>query len=196
MIDSKEFEVALEYDDLKAYEINVCSTFMNFYVDKIIEVLPYDITEHEDFKFEIVDDSIEVVSPQYYNYSTDRCFCLVDTNRKTLKLIKKYTLRLEGVEQYIKDHFTSYDGFISFITNDFNKWKELDIEDYEENMLIALLDMLIALSDEEAFRNITEDTYYDTDKYSYTYAVVYCKKGMPEEDRKTLEQHGIKTKNW
>lgn len=196
LIDSKEFEVALEYDNFDEYKIDVCNAFMRFYVDKLIEVLPYDITEHEDFKFKIIDDSIEVVSPQYYNYSTDRCFCQIETNRKTLKLIKEYTLRLESVEQYIKDHFTSCDGFISFITNDFNEWKELDIEDYEENQLIALLDMLIELSDKEAFWDITEDTFYDIDKYSYTCAIVYCKKNMPEKDRKKLEEHCIKTKDW
>ena len=196
LIDSKEFEVALEYDNFDKYKTDVCNAFMRFYVDKLIEVLPYDITEHEDFKFKIIDDSIEVISPQYYNYSTDRCFCQIETNRKTLKLIKEYTLRLEGVEQYIKDHFTSCDGFISFITNDFNEWKELDIEDYEENQLIALLDMLIELSDKEAFWNITEDTHYDIDKYSYTYAVVYCKKNMPEKDRKKLEEHCIRTEDW
>lgn len=194
MIESKDFEVSLEYVDFDMYMRDVCKTFMDYYVEKLIDVLPIDITNHEDFKFEIIDESIEVVSPKYYNYSTDRCYCKVETNRKTLKLLKEYTLRLEDAEKYIKDHFTSYDGFISFITNDIDKWKNLDIEDYEENMLIALLDMCIALSDYTAFDNIIESTYYDTDKYWYASPIVYCKKGMPEKDREILEKKGFKTK--
>ena len=53
------------------------------------------------------------------------------------------------LQEYIKKHFTSYDGFISFINNDIEYWKNLEIKDYEENMLIALLDMLLTLDDEE-----------------------------------------------
>ena len=193
IIESKDFEVCMEYVDFNKYQIDVCDTFMKHYVEKLIDVLPYDITEHEDFKFDIVDESIEVVSPKYYNYSTDRCYCQVETNRKTLKLLKEYTLKLEDAEKYIKNHFTSYDGFISFITNDINKWKELDIEDYEENMLISLLDMCIALSDCTAFHEIIESTYYDTDKYWYASPIVYCRKGMPETDREILEKKGFKT---
>lgn len=193
MIESKDFEVSLEYADFDMYKIDVCKTFMEYYVEKLIEILPYDITEHEDFKFDIIENSIEVVSPQYYNYSTDRCYCQVETNRKTLKLLKEYTLKLEDAEKYIKDHYTSYDGFISFLPNNIEKWKKLDIEDYEENMLIALLDMCIALTDCTAFDNIIESTFYDTDKYWYASPIVYCKKGMPETDREILEKKGFKT---
>lgn len=60
-------------------------------------------------------------------------------------------------------------------------------------MLIALLDMCIALTDCTAFDNIIESTFYDTDKYWYASPIVYCKKGMPETDREILEKKGFKT---
>ena len=174
---NKEVEVVYEYEneDFSKYKANVCNTFMDYYIEKIIEVLPYEITENENFEFERVDDSIDVVSPKYYNYSTDRCYCNIETNKQTKKKKKKHTLSLIGAEKYIIKHFTSRDGFISFISNDIKYWKSLKIEEYEENHLIALLDMLISLSDEDAFEDITLSTYYDIEKTNYVTVIVYYK---------------------
>ena len=194
LMSSKDFEVEYEFEDLNKYKLDVGIKYMEYYVEKLLEVLPYDITEHEDFIFEIIEGSNSVTSLKYYNYDTDNCWCEIKTNRKTLKLIKEYTLRLNGVQEYLRKHFTSYDGFISFIPNGINVWKETDIEDYEENMLIALLDMLISLSDYTAFDNISYDTYYDIDKYHYVEPVIYCKKNMPKEDIEILKKEGYKIK--
>lgn len=171
-----DIEVEYEYDDFQEYKRDVCKEYIATYVEKIKDVLPYDISDHEDFKFEIIDeDDIEIYSPKYYNYRTDSCYTPIVTNRKTLKLLKEYTLRLDGVNQYIIDHFTSCDGFISFISNDINQWKSTDIEDYEERQLIALLDMLIALSEDEGFWDIAVTTADNVSKFCYAFPVIYYK---------------------
>lgn len=171
-----DIEVVYEYDNFQEYMTDVCKEYNATYVEKIKDVLPYDITEHEDFKFEIInEDDIQIYSPKYYNYSTDKCYSTIVTNRKTLKLIKEYTLRLDGVNEYIIENFTSRDGFISFISNNLNYWKSLDVEDYEENMLIALLDMLISLSEEEGFFEIAVTTAENVTKYCYAFPVIYYK---------------------
>ena len=159
----------------------MCQTFLNYYVDKIIEVLPYEITNRNVFEFEIIDDenNIKVYSPTYYNYGTDRCYCWIKTNKITLEMIKNYTLKLDGVKEYLVNNFTSYDGFISFISNQIEDWM-IDITEYEDNMFIALLDMLISLSDCTGFEDIIESTYYDIDKYYYAEPVVYCNKEVAE----------------
>lgn len=181
-----DIEVEYEYDDFQEYKRDVCKEYIATYVEKIKDVLPYDISDHEDFKFEIIDeDDIEIYSPKYYNYETDSCYTPIVTNRKTLKLIKEYTLRLDGVNQYIIDHFTSCDGFISFISNDINQWKSTDIEDYEERQLIALLDMLIALSENEGFWDIAATTAENVEKYCYAFPVIYYKnKKVTKEELK------------
>lgn len=184
LIESKDFEVTYEYDDFNKYMYDVCREYMSNYVDKLIEILPTDITDHEDFVFDIIPDTLIVDSPEYYNYRTDRCFCEVETNRKTLKLIKEYTLRLDGVNEYIIKNFTSYDGFVSFVSNDMEYWKSLDIEDYKENMLISLLDMLIALSDCTGFEDIKIGTYENIPKYCYASPVIYYR----EKDEKIAEK--------
>ena len=194
LISSKDFEVVYEYDNFDQYKLDVGTKYMECYIETLLEVLPNDITEHEDFLFEMIENTNSITSPKYYNYETDHCWVGIKTNRKTLKLIKEYTLRLDGVQQYLKDHFTSYDGFISFIPNGIDIWKETDIEDYEENMLIALLDMLISLSDCTAFENIRYDTFYNVDKYCYVYPVVYCGKTMSQEDIDILKENHYEIK--
>lgn len=195
-VNEDQIEVEYEYENFNEYKINVCETFMEYYVDKIIEVLPAKITDKKKFKLEIAkEDDITIISPKYYNYSTDRCYCNIKTNWKTLKRIKKHTLKLEGAKKYLLDHFTSRDGFISFVSNDIDYWKELDIKEYEENMIIALLDMLISLSDPTGFEEICFSTYYDVDKYYYASPTVTYKEKDPEKYKKDmliLEEYGYK----
>ena len=145
--------------------------------DEFIECLPSDIFK-DDFLFKILDDedNITVTSPKYYNYSTDKCYCLVETNIQTLESIKEFGLKHENAEQYIIDHFTSYDGFHSFINNDIEYWKSLKIKEYieEERYIIALLDMIIALNDSNGFEEIALSTFYEIDKYYYAEPIIYC----------------------
>ena len=174
-IDNKDdIEVVYEYEDINEYEKDVCDIFMQLYVERIIDELPIDITDKECFKLDIVGD-IEVVSPPYYNFTTDKCYINVETNYNTLNMIKEYTLSQKGANRYILDHFTSCDGFISFISNDINIWRQTDIKDYEEREIIALLDMLLILANEENGNDLNEYTFYDTDKYCYVIPYCYIK---------------------
>lgn len=172
----ENIDVYFEYEDFDKYKKDVCITFMQEYVDKICEILPYKITDDENFIFSLSNEKdIEVISPQYYNFSTDRCYCDIKTNIYTLDKIKNYTLQLDDAQEYIKEHFTSYDGFISFINNDIEYWKNLEIKDYEENMLIALLDMLLALDDEENIFDISLTVRENICQDWYVYPTVWYK---------------------
>lgn len=183
-------EVEYEYDDFNKYKLDVSMKFMEVYIDTIVEELPEAITEDEDFKFEMIDDSVWVSSPRYYNYETDRCYCEIKTNIETLEMIKEYTLKLRGVKRYILDNFTSYDGFVSFISNDYDYWKRLPIIDYEDNMLISLLDMMLKLSDDDLIEDIIFTVWECICKYEYV--TCYVKYGGKEytlnEFKKMLER--------
>ena len=171
-LDVDGVNVEYEYVDFDKYKVDVSSKFMEVYVDTILEVLPDFIVEDEKFEFEIIDGSVWVVSPKYYNYETDKCYCEVKTNIETLMLIKDYVLSMVGVDEYIVNHFTSYDGFISFLSNDVDYWRSLPISDYEENMLISLLDMLLKLSDNEIFDRISFEVMDSVCKYEYVLCYV------------------------
>lgn len=173
-VSADNFRVEYEYDDFESYKEDVCDSYSKYYMQKIIEVLPEEIVNHSDFKFMKTDDDIQIISPKYYNYSTDQCYWQVETNEFSLQKIKDYTLAIPEAKEYIREKYTSRDGFISLISNDIKEWKGKNIVECEENMLIALMDMLIDLSDCVGFENIKTSTHYDIDKYYYTTPVIYC----------------------
>ena len=183
-------DVYYEYDDIHEYEKDVCRSFMQKYVESIKNELPYDVVDDEDFLFNIKnEEEIIIVSPKYYNYSTDKCYCNIETNIKTLEQIKNYALDMEGATDHIIRKFTSCDGFISFINNDINYWWELPIEEYEENMLIALLDMLLILSNDDYIFEISIDVIGEIEKCFYAYPVIdYNKKLYPYNTSMNIDE--------
>ena len=119
-------------------------------------------------EFGMVDHTIEFISTLLTS-SND----LPDEVMLILNKIKDHTLKLDGAGQYLINNFTSYDGFISFLKNDINYWKQLKIEDYEQNYLIALLDMLLYLTDKEFIENyIIFEVMDEIDKFNYIYEVI------------------------
>lgn len=189
VVDDEKLDVEYEYEDFLKYKKDVSKEYLECYVEKLLDCLPSEITDSENFKFKIIDyeDNIEVVSPKYYNYETDSCYCMVETNIETLQRLKNFGLKNEeDVQEYLRNHFTSYDGFHSFISNDIEYWKQLDIKEYieETRYLIALLDMIIYLNDWNTFEQIAISTYYNVDKYFYAIPIVYCS----EESKNAIQK--------
>lgn len=98
----------------------------------------YDIDNWESFTKEIAENAINELSnilpdneiiqdmklkdiyrPKYYNFETDSLIIDIKLN---LTKLKKYcfTTHREDFNKYLKENFTSYDGFISFISNNIN----------------------------------------------------------------------------
>lgn len=134
------------YNGRIEYMKDVSQAFLETYVEAIKDALPYEITDDTDFLLEVNTENMVVASPEYYNYSTDRCWCDIYTNIKTLQMIKEYTLKMKYAKEYIINKHSSYDGYMSFVSNNINYWNKLDISEYEDNMLAALFDALIVLS--------------------------------------------------
>lgn len=65
----------------------------------------------------------EVVSPQFYNFETDRIFVDIETSLDykdvLLNFIEKH---YNKVEEYIKKYHSSRDGYISFMSNKIEDW--------------------------------------------------------------------------
>lgn len=183
---NKEIEVEYDYVDFNEYKKDVSKAFLEIYIDKILETLPYNILDNANFKFEPIDGSCTMFSPQYYNYETDKAWCKVKTNYISLQLIKEYTLSLKGVKTYLKERFTSYDGFISFINNDFEYWTNLDIKEYPENMIIALFDMLLYLDNIQGEYEDELENYIPKELKSLSIDEVFTSKALTILKRKAL----------
>jgi len=63
----------------------------------------------------------KLISPKFYNFSNDsiNCEITLDVN----KLSDYINDNLEAFKDYLKDNYTSYDGFSSSYSNDVNKWR-------------------------------------------------------------------------
>ena len=92
-----------------------------------------------------------VESPREYNFSTDRLFC--EISEVDIKTIFDIATSSQGnFSNYLKENFTSYDGFMSYYSNDFNDWLSKDLVDYDHNELGSLIGcMLHSEGDIEAF---------------------------------------------
>lgn len=78
-----------------------------------------------------------ISSPLYYNYTTDKLEMEVDVDYEKLKKFCLETNR-EEFDDYLHEHFTSCDGFISFVDNsvkDFESNLETESDKYDQVML-------------------------------------------------------------
>lgn len=122
--------------------------------------IPEEMKQEEYYKLEI--EYTGVYSPKYYNYTTDKIDYKIKTNKQTMQELKKYILDLAGAEQYIFKRFSSYDGFISFLSNDIEYWKTEPIET-DEAYIGALIDMFLNLNDENTMEDLNMETIDNID---------------------------------
>lgn len=83
-------------------------------------------------------DYVSIHSPKFYNYETDKV--LIDVDYNFIKLVKycKHTNR-EKFNQYLKDKYTSYDGYISFVENSVEGFFSKDWFNSHKNMAVQVM---------------------------------------------------------
>ena len=136
--------------DWKATNNNVSKFYLNYFKDEL-----------KDFFNEIGIinlDFVKVDSPKYYNYSTDKLVCNIQIDKNVfVHELRKYNF--EAWRQFLKNNFTSYDGFISFYPNDPNEWAELITEKFEDDNVIIETLLQFYLEQSEEFRGIKENLF-------------------------------------
>lgn len=105
----------------------------------------------------------KIVSPKYYNFSTDELyFDLVTTNgftKNILKVIKNLSSdEHNDLAKFLKDNYSSYDGFHSFTDNNIDDLIE-SIKNDEEREICAFLRWYINYND--IIDNVWSDYLYE-----------------------------------
>ena len=119
--------------DYKEYNLRVS--------EKCVEVIEEELNDLLNIDMNITFESLQ--SPKYYNYSTDSIN--IEIEMESLDVILEYLEEnKENFTKYIKDRYTSYDGFTSFKSNDSDLWVE-DISNVEDlsHKLGAVLDFIL-----------------------------------------------------
>lgn len=89
---------------------------------------------------------VELNSPQYYNFTTDRIFVKIDLAFVRSILCGEKKVPQDKLAKHIEDRFTSRDGFSSFYSNDLQVWLDQWFtfnKPWDSNQIEALLEVYL-----------------------------------------------------
>lgn len=103
------------------YDVNIYK-----YEDDIGESFCEVLTEHfrDLFNFETFKINFkEIDRPSFYNFKNDKIIAEVEYTDEEATVLEDFVEEhIDDWSEYLKDHFTSCDGFISFYSNDYTEW--------------------------------------------------------------------------
>jgi hypothetical protein len=135
-----------EHEDFESLQFLDDWGFDEDYRDEVTKIYAH---QYIDMLNEVLDTDMKLVSwrlrsPQYYNYSTDEIYCKVEIG--DYKAFAKRLISLannpryhDAVAETIRRNHTSYDGFISFMTNDMEEWCDNMLEKEDDDRYISCM---------------------------------------------------------
>jgi len=137
--------------------------------DAICEGISEELKSHSlitNYKFE------KLSSPKYYNFSNDSID--VEFEVDIIHLIEECKKDLAEFEKYLKDHYTSYDGFMSSYSNDPQVWFGLE-DDYTDGLIMndtghcigSILQFLLSGNDNTTYQDIVYEAASEVPIYDY-----------------------------
>jgi len=177
------FYSEIDYDmldiDNESYELDIVKSFC--------DVLP-------DFMNDFI-NSIElekIVSPKYYNFSNDSADVIIDIN--VYKIRDFIYSHKDNFIIWLKNKYTSCDGFISHYDNDFTSW-EADTSNFTNfkingHVLGSILDFIaneLEVNELSIYESIMESICADMYITNYTELLEYTDNSLLE----FLTSHGI-----
>ena len=113
--------------DYRAYEKEILEGFIDVwksYAPDFVETIEFE----------------EMVSPKYYNYSTDRIFVTADLSDDWKEQVRAFmSENYEWLKDRIAKDWTSYDGFMSFMENDIRDWDAMLFEEEDSRYISTMI---------------------------------------------------------
>lgn len=113
-----------------------------------------------EFKTGLAYESVE--PPRDYNFTSDRLFCLMDTDA-VRKL--RDTVSMPALRRVAQERHTSHDGFDSFYSNDVEDWG--DLETWDHNQFMTLLVAVIEDCTNDDVREFERDILNNMHEATY-----------------------------
>lgn len=157
----------------KEYEKDVMEGFINAFHKHTPEIV-------ENVEFD------ELVSPRYYNFSTDRLFAWITFGENWKEVFKEFMdTNKEWLTDHILEAWSSCDGFISFIENDFNLWYGKVLEEEDPQYIGIMLGYMMRFENGyDDFYNLSDSIIMDTLEDVYAGCYVY----ITDEGKKKLKE--------
>lgn len=155
-----------EYDDIEDlqllddwgfspdYRDNIAKLYAETYIEHINDVLGIDL--------KLVGQWVR--SPKYYNFSTDEIYCKVEIDDleklvNHLRVLCNDPRYKEDVIETIKQNHTSCDGFISYMSNDFEDWMDCIADPDDDRYISCLIGYLVNVIAPGSLRELNESVY-------------------------------------
>lgn len=102
----------------------------------------------------------ELVSPRYYNYETDKLYVNVEFEEDWRDKVKTFMEEnKEWLTKRIGEDWTSYDGFTSFMSNNYDDWrKEFQKDDVDERYICTMIGYMMLLVNDSIYNDLITDT--------------------------------------
>jgi len=151
--DHDDFE--WDYEDYRQQVSEGCCSG----IENLLEKIGFDIK----VKFQ------KLVSPKYYNFTNDSINCEYElTQHEYDKVINYIKSNWSAFEEYIKDGYSSRDGFISSKSNNPEVWmNNLKSESHLEHGFGSVLDFIL---ENEEYTH--ESLYYEVDSVGVSYELI------------------------
>jgi hypothetical protein len=174
--------------DMEELNVNTDYFWNNFSDDdyvKEIERQAQVFFKGEVYKVEGIEFKIKagkIYSPKYYNFATDEIDLTVEFNKRhVLKFAKD---NQDGFNIYLKNKYSSYDGFISYTANNYTEWLE-DFKDNNSQAIGAVLTYIFTVADE---LDDTREAFYEQCQGNI-YFSEFCNWSAYDEEVKVIEEY-------
>ena len=159
---NSEFDYTLDEDKNKIFEKNVGE----YYTDNFDKMMKDAIPSWKGSAF------VEIESPRYYNYSTDRIFAKTVIDDAVAEEIKEYIESNKAAfDNFISDKFRVRDGFIPFYSNDPDQWMK-SLKDMDHNELCAVFEFILDNEYDDFEGLLNEHTLEDLSSHGETYELL------------------------
>ena len=109
-------------------------------------------------------EGVTMTSPRYYNFDTDRVYAIVELSddwREKMRAFMKENA--EWLKGRIHEDWTSYDGFCSFMSNDYEDWFDYIFEEQDELYISTMIGYMMYRANKEIRNDLVmialEDIY-------------------------------------
>lgn len=143
----------------KEYEIKDFSGFCRTIAERVPLLLESDLNVDSDILSDFC--LLKIDSPRFYNYRTDRLVLSVNVD---VELLKGYAYSSHPIEfeSYLKENFTSYDGFISFVPNNLSEFLEWEETNQQSSIDVLIEFYLLSRIDLDSYRRDLYEFAYET----------------------------------
>ena len=134
----------------------------------------------------------ELVSPKYYNFSTDRLFAFVELRDDWKDVMRHFMAEnYDWLQKRIHDDWTSYDGFCSFMENDVDEWDEHLFQEKDCRYISTMLGYMMYRENENIRGDLVMATLEDIYAGSYVFIIPESEARIKQEYDEGVENGTI-----